>query len=369
MPLSRDSRSSKMVLEYRRHGYSVAPVIWSRGEPVSGDEGYAAVYTGVGGYGRRFGNLLVRIRWIAFIALYIWQHRRTIDVVHSVDLDVGIISVPMGKILSIPVVYDAFDQMASFFRPSIFTRILASFERWIIAGSTIAIFPDPIRLEQYGIALDDHVKMISNIPEAESADLYKKSAPTAKVTDKSDRAIHLVYVGTLEERHRALEIIPSICDRLKDKVVFSVAGVGFLADFFSIQSKARNNLNFAGTLPYEKALRLMSTADCLFGPYLLTTPAHRYAVPNKMYEHLALGKPLLTNEGTPVGDLVRRESSGFLFDGTEEGLFSAISKLTPENCRAVGKIAAHAWQETYSGMRSQQLHIYFSAIESVFERA
>lgn len=369
MPLNRDARSSKMIAEYQRRGFAVASIVWSRGESLSSNDGYAAVFKDGGGYGRRLRNLGVRIKWITFVASYIWQNRKEIDIIHSVDLDVGIISVPVGKILGIPVIYDAFDQMASFFAPSIFTKLLAILERWAIMGSKVAIFPDPIRLEQYGIASNDRIQIISNIPELENANLKQKSALSAREAPLPNHVVHLVYVGTLEENHRALEVIPRICDRLHGKVIFSVGGVGFLEEFFFEQSKLKSNLNFAGKLPYDEALSLMATAHCLFGPYLLTTPAHRYAVPNKMYEHLALGKPLLTNDGTPVSDLVRREHSGFLFDGTEEDLVSAIEKLTPEECRRVGDKAAQAWQRSYSVMRSFQLQQYFSALDQISRRA
>lgn len=358
-----------MISEYQRRNYAVASVVWSRGESLSSDDGYAAIFRGVGGYGRRLRNLGVRIRWIIFVASYIWHHRKEIDVIHSVDLDVGIVSVPIGKILGIPVIYDAFDQMASFFPPSMFTRFLAILERWAIIGSNVAIFPDPIRLEQYGIALNNRIQIISNIPELETASLNQKSALNAREAPLPSHVVHLVYVGTLEEDHRALEVIPRICDRFQGKVKFSVGGVGFLEEYFSEQSKLKSNLHFAGKLLYHEALSLMATADCLFGPYLLTTPAHRYAVPNKMYEHLALGKPLLTNDGTPVSDLVRREHSGFIFDGTEEDLVSVIKKLTPEGCRRVGDKAAQAWQRSYSVMRSFQLQQYFSVLEQITRRA
>ena len=151
MPLDRDSRSLKMVAEYLRRGFLVLPVIWSRGDLIDPGLEYAAIYRGNGGYGRRLGNLWVRLKWICFLAIFIWKNRNRIDLIHSVDLDVGIITAPLGRLIGIPVVYDAFDQMASFFSPGLLSRCLALVERHAINASSLAIFPDIVRLKQYGI--------------------------------------------------------------------------------------------------------------------------------------------------------------------------------------------------------------------------
>lgn len=365
MPLDRDSRSSKMVAEYRRRGFLVLTAIWSRGSALEPNLEYAAVYSGAGGYGRRFGNLWVRAKWMCFLALLIWRNRKQIDVIHSVDLDVGIISVPLGRLVGVPVVYDAFDQMASFFRPSSLSRCLAAVERRTINWSTLAIFPDVARLKQYGVPASHKTIIVSNIPDFE--ELRNVLTDPANEYDESKKhlPLHFVYVGTLERTHRALEFIPSICDRFESEIIFSVAGVGYLDEFFIRELINRTNLRYLGQLAYHDAIDLMATADCLFGSYLLTTPAHKYAAPNKIYEHLALSKPLLTNTGTPVSDLVSKEHSGFLFDGSYRGLVELIEEITQDECLERGANAKTAWQKKYCRLRPQQLNDYFKALRSI----
>lgn len=362
MPLDRDSRSLKMVAEYIRRGFLVLPVIWSRGDLIDPGLEYAAIYRGNGGYGRRLGNLWVRLKWICFLAIFIWKNRNRIDLIHSVDLDVGIITAPLGRLFGIPVVYDAFDQMASFFSPGLLSRCLALVERHAINASSLAIFPDIVRLKQYGIFYSSNTIIISNIPDIELNEIFTIGPQTDVGDNNRNIRLHLVYVGTLEGTHRALEFIPRICDRFKDDLTFSVAGVGFLKNFFEFESNKRPNLQFFGKLAYHEAKALMANSDCLYGPYLLTTQAHKYASPNKMYEHLALGKPLLTNSGTPVGDLVSKEQSGYIFDGSYEDLVSSIEKMSPAECQQMGEKAMATWQKNYSQLRCSQLNKYFTVL-------
>jgi glycosyltransferase involved in cell wall biosynthesis len=366
MPLDRDSRSLKMVAEYRRRGFLVLPVIWSRGDLVDPGLEYAAIYRGAGGYGRRLGNLWVRVKWICFLAIFIWKNRNRIDLIHSVDLDVGIITAPLGRLIGTPVVYDAFDQMASFFNPGLISRCLALVERYAINASSLAIFPDIVRLKQYGILYSSSTIIISNIPDIDS-DESIAIGPQSNIGDNNGNIrLHLVYVGTLESTHRALEFIPRICDKFKNDLTFSVAGVGFLKNFFDVESNKRPNLKFYGKLAYFEAKALMADSDCLYAPYLLTTQAHKYASPNKMYEHLALGKPLLTNSGTPVGDLVSKEQSGYIFDGSYEDLVSSIEKMSRAECQQLGEKAMKTWQATYSQLRFNQINKYFTVLKDIY---
>ena len=363
MPLDRDSRSLKMIAEYRRRGFLVLPVIWSRGDLVDPGLEYAAIYRGNGGYGRRLGNLWVRVKWICFLAIFIWKNRNRIDLIHSVDLDVGIITAPLGRLIGTPVVYDAFDQMASFFNPGLISRCLALVERHAIDASSLAIFPDIVRLKQYGMLYSSNTIIISNIPDIDPNESIAICPHSAIGNNKGTVRLHLVYVGTLESTHRGLEFIPRICDRFKDDLTFSVAGIGFLKNFFEIESNKRPNLQFLGKLAYHEAKALMANADCLYAPYLLTTQAHKYASPNKMYEHLALGKALLTNRGTPVGDLVSKEQSGYIFDGSYEDLVSSIKKMSLTECQQLGEKAMTTWQTTYSQLRFNQLNKYFTVLK------
>ena len=96
-PLARDSRSQKMVADYRRQGFQVVKLIWTRGDPAPDDEEVIA-FTRAGRYGARFGNLASYIFWHLFIAWTIVRRRRSIDIVHVVDFDTAVVGVPLGRL-------------------------------------------------------------------------------------------------------------------------------------------------------------------------------------------------------------------------------------------------------------------------------
>jgi glycosyltransferase involved in cell wall biosynthesis len=362
MPLDRDSRSGKMIAEYERRGFRVLRLIWTRGDPI-GSTPETIAFTGAGGYGRKLRNAAVRIRWNAFILRELLRRRADYSVVHMVDLDTSWVALPVARALGKLAVYDAYDHFSAFLfsRENAVARMIATLERRAIGAADVTVFPDPARLDQYGIRESDRICFIGNIPDG--ASLMEDDARIPS----SAAPLTFVYVGTLEPVHRGLEFIPRLCADLGASIRFVVSGVGPLETLFRSEQERLPNLTFLGHLGYAEALRRMAEADVLFGPYLLTTSAHRFAVPNKMYEHLAVGRPLVTNSGIPPATLVEAEDSGFLFDGSYNDLRAVVAGLTREECSRRGACAAQAWRLRYSTLRARQVEAFFAKLGSLLK--
>lgn len=356
VPLERDSRSVKMVSEYRQRGMRVMSIIWSRGE-VPSNAPNTATCTVRSGYGRGLGGIGARLVFMWFIAFTMIRDRRKFNLVHVVDFDTGIMGVPIARLLGKPIIYDAFDHISAIAGFGLLGRLLAHVERFLIRQASIVIFPDPIRLEQYGVAYTEKICFIGNIPDIATV--------PRRAEARREASLQLVYIGTLEAKHRGLEYLPEVCSALGARIEVVVGGMGELHSFFEEASARLTNLTYVGQRDYDAALIQMAKADYLYGPYLLTAPAHFYASPNKMYEHLALGKPLITNTGTPPARLVQNIRSGFLFDGSMADLLRLLSKVNRQECIRVGRQARAAWIREFCGLREQQLESFFGQMNLV----
>ncbi|MFJ6023048.1 glycosyltransferase [Brevundimonas sp. NPDC092305] len=350
IPISRDSRAERMISDYIANGYEVTKLFWSRGENVPADAN-SHIYRGLGRYGGRWTNLGALLRWHLFMAWTLWERRKEVTVVHSVDLDCGLIAVPFARLLGKRVVYDAYDQLAAGMRVGVVRGFLSALERFVLRKAHVVIFPDESRLEQYGVQPDPKYMILSNIPSADAL------AGPARKRRVQGEPIRLCYVGTLEAVHRGLEYLPELSE-LEPGIECCVAGNGPLESMFEAAAAGRENFKFYGRVSYTEAVRLMRTADVLYGPYLLTTPAHRYASPNKMFEHLALGLPLITNSGGPPGNFVAANGTGFIFDGSKEGLLRLAATLDLRSCQTKGYQAARIWQTDFSHLRSRQVSAF-----------
>lgn len=355
IPLRRDSRSTKMVTAYRDRGYHVTPVTWSRGEAADADEGF--VCTVRAGYGDQLKSLSARLKWMAFIALTMIKTRKRYRVIHTVDLDTAIVSVPLALILRKKVVYDAFDSISAILGAGHLATILKKIERFLIARSDVAIFPDPVRLDQYGICKRDNVAIVSNIPDTDIAPVAMDTGHAAR---PDNHRLRCVYVGTLEAHHRGLEYIAEICRALPDRVEFVIGGTGQIERQLIEESECVENLSYLGRMDYADAIALMTSADLLYAPYLLSAPAHRFASPNKIFEHYMLGKALFTNSGIPPAAMAKQSASGFFFDGTLKSAIATLSAIDKADCMDAGQRARRFWDNHYSNLRARQLDGFFA---------
>jgi glycosyltransferase involved in cell wall biosynthesis len=71
-------------------------------------------------------------------------------------------------------------------------------------------------------------------------------------------------------------------------------------------------VRFHSRVPYERALELAANAHVLFATYDPAIPNHRYSSANKLFEAMALGKPIVVARGTGMDRLVHQEKIGFV---------------------------------------------------------
>jgi glycosyltransferase involved in cell wall biosynthesis len=140
---------------------------------------------------------------------------------------------------------------------------------------------------------------------------------------------------------------------------------GFGADEERILARARSlpNVRFHGRVDYRTALRLMAAADVLVATYDPAVPNHRYASPNKLFEGMMLGKPIVVARGTHVDDLVEKHRCGLVVPyGDERALAAALDRLAadPGFRQALGQAGRQAYEAFYSWdrMRARLVNLY-----------
>jgi glycosyltransferase involved in cell wall biosynthesis len=355
LPLDSDSRTNKMISAYRAAGYAVRALAWNRGKTGKADPAIT-YFEGQGQIGAKWRNLSNYLRWCWFLVTELIGRRHEYSTVHVIDFDTAIVGVPVGKLLGKRIVFDGYDHFGSIRENRLARALFDKLERGLMRIADLTILPSRQRVGQYGVADLDPV-IISNIPD-------DMPTPTDGASPDAGGALTIAYVGTLQGQHRGLEYLPAICRR-NPGIRVVVGGLGELAPQFGEAARQLDNLQFLGQLSYDDALNVMASADILYGPYLLTADYHEYASPNKMYEHVLLGRPLITNDGTPVGDFVRDNETGYLFDGSEKDLERVVQSLTHAGCAQTGRRARALWDKDIRFQRERELGRFFGELASV----
>lgn len=208
------------------------------------------------------------------------------------------------------------------------------------------LLPDDCRIQQHGVASWDHVSVIENVPGDTEETQFFRLHPNQKADGEP---IQLAYVGTLEPEHRGIEDLLVAVEQMAGRITLSIAGTGPLETLCRERaSKYPQLVQFHGQVAPDEALRLMGKADVVVGMYYRSSRNHLFAAPNKYFEHLMLGKALITTVGTPPGEKVVARGTGWALPEGLHAIRALLEQLDSQEVFECGRRAAALWEREYA---------------------
>ncbi len=325
-PVAPDSRVEKEAWSLVKAGYSVHILGWDRDEDYGEKEGYITVaeekipITRLGykaSYGEGFKNLRPNLKFQLHMRKWLKEHRKDFDIIHACDFDTALFSKMASK--GKKFIYDVFD-----FRygepKSIIQRIIKYAQIQLINQADATIICTEDRKRQIKNAHPKRLVVIHNTP---IRTLLKNE--TNLVFQSDSTKVKIVYVGILANKRLLLEIGDAVTE--DNNIELHIAGFGVHSDWFKRLSDEYDNVFYYGKIPYDQTLDLESKCDIMTAIYDPAIENNRFAAPNKFYESLMLGKPLLMVKGTGMSEVVRENGIGELIDYDEEGFKQGLKKL------------------------------------------
>lgn len=363
-PKESDGRLIKYVNLLKETNRNYKVVSWYRkGHPNAGSDDVLP-YLKLAKTGARFKNALNLIGWNWFILRAIFKNRHQIGLIHAADFDTILPCILGGKCLGIPIVYDIYDKYtASREIKGIVGWLFDKLEMFAINTSNHTILPDVSRYEQFGIpTTNSEVTIIENVPMYSTIPTSKASLEKTEGTDYV-----LCYVGILEATHRGIEDLLKVVST-KPTIQLHIAGFGPLEEEVTRYAEKYHNINFLGELDRAEAFHVMEQSDIHVGMYYKTVSNHYYAAPNKYYEHLYFGKPLITTQGTPPGNRVQELSTGWSILEGESNIASCLDNLDSLIVSDYASNARKQWDNKYSDYKEYFHSTYLSIVDGFLSR-
>ena len=295
-------------------------------------------------YGKRIANIPNKIAWMFFVVKEIWKYRKECYSIHACDIDAVLPALLIGKMLHKLVVFDIFDWISSLTGKGIVYKAVEFLQNCAYAHSDAVILCEEERKEQ-AKSQNSRVLVLPNIPDGKT----EFDRETLKITSEKRKAYDLTisYVGVFD-RDRGLENLLACVSR-NPNVLLNIAGFGVLDEQVRSYAQKYKNIHYWGRVEYAVGQAIMKNSDIMAAMYHLTSPLHKYAAPNKYYESLLLGVPMIITQNTLVGSKVKKYDTGFVLDETEDSLEKLIKnpdlieevKLKRDSCR-------RAWNEVYA---------------------
>jgi len=291
-----------------------------------------------GAYGGGVRNMPGLACWnIYLLALHL---RRRPKVIHAYDLDTIMPALLARLFLRCKVVYDVADWYAASRRVGCLRPLFDRLERWACRKADLVILAHEKRLQQIGFVPRKWL-VLYNTPR----DIYG-SAMARKAQPEADG--YFAYIGVLHS-DRGIDTIIEAASTVGARLI--IAGFGPLEGYCRKAAATRNGIEFLGQIPYEKALQIEGNAIAIIALYDPRKPNNRFAAPNKLYEAMMLGRPLITTKGTLVGEVVERERIGIAVTyGDFQELSRALSRLRddPVESSKMGRRARALYETQYS---------------------
>jgi glycosyltransferase involved in cell wall biosynthesis len=277
--------------------------------------------------------------------------------IHACDFDTVLPALWCKRLWEKKVIYDIFDFYADHLRrtPQIIKRAIRRIDLRAINRADAVILVDDARRSQIAGSHPVCTEIVYNSPEDTLVPSLHKNDPHA------NGPFRLAYVGLLQIERGLLEVL-NVLQRHPD---WHLDLAGFGGDEERILSLAQKmpNVTWHGRVSYKQALELSQSADVLFATYDPTIPNHRYSSPNKLFEAMMLGLPLVVARHTSMDCLVEKADCGIAIDyGDKSALEEAFCRLAenPLLRQQLGHNARRAYEECYSWsiMETRLLSLY-----------
>ncbi len=361
-PVDPDPRVEKETHTLSKAGFDVHILCWDRFGTSKPKEKRDAVQIQRvilhAAFGRGLQNFPVLLRWQWKEFVWLVQNRNAIDVLHACDFDTVIPALVLSFFCGKIVVYDIFDFYADHLRST--PRWIKGLIRWVdkkcIGWADGIILADDSRWEQIKGSKPKQKVIIYNTPPDYTLDLKNQKR-------EMNSHLSLAYVGLLQVERGLFEIL-EILKKHQDWTL-DLAGFGGDEEEILRMGEKIPNVKWHGKVPYKQALDLCNQADILFATYDPAITNHRYASPNKIFEAMMLGKPIVVASGTNMDGIIEKYECGLVIDyGDIQGIEDALTRVSSDIAfrKRLGENARRAYEDVFnwSAMESRLLHFYKS---------
>lgn len=239
-----------------------------------------------------------------------------VDAVHSNDLDTLLACYLASKIKRKPIVYDShefFTEVPELLNNPFARNIWLRIEQWIFPHLRFITTVNNSIATEYELRYGIRPRVVRNIANAPKG---KEALPV----DKPDRPFVVIMQGAGINIDRGAEELLEAFTLLPAYIHLKIIGKG---DVFETLKKMRLDLNLENqvqvidSLPYAELMK--HTAEAHLGATLdkATNPNYALSLPNKIFDYMRAGLPVLSSSVVEVANIVNTHKCGTVLKAVE----------------------------------------------------
>lgn len=268
------------------------------------------------------------------------------ETIYSCFFDTLPTAILASRIMNIPVVYDPFDNYADCLDggvPSIIRKMLKRTEIELANKAEVVILADETRVRQYENRLLNTIIIynspINKIGTYDHSDIIREN-PNHEFT--------IFYAGILS-KDRGIEAMLSAAGNVPG-IRIIIAGYGKDVEYYKDLFNKYTSVTYLGTINYQSVIEHTRKASLLFALYDPSITNNKFASPNKLFEAMMCGIPIMVSSETSMSEKVLIEDCGVVVEYDNEGqIQAAVTRLRddPALCVRMGDNGRKAYRDKY----------------------
>ena len=223
-------------------------------------------------------------------------------------------------------------------KTSLLVRILERLEKWMYRSANHIVTVGSGYQENVLSKVDigDRISVVTN---GVDLDVFSPQEPSAEFRQQHGLSDHFVcsYVGTIGMAHglsvvvRAAKILKSM---KRNDVMFCLVGDGAQREQIkkdAIESNVNDMIRFTGRLPKSDMPMVLASSDCLL-VHLKKTDLFATVIPSKIFEAMAMERPLVMGVQGESADIVKDSGAGIAMESDNaQQLVDAVLALKEDH--------------------------------------
>jgi len=313
-------------------------------------------------------------RYLIFFHILHACRKHRIQALHVHDLCYALATTLAGKLLHLPVIFDMHEHYTVMLKMSFEAKVYRKFKpfafillsllrieekiacRW--ARKVIVVAEEHIpRITGLGVPPED----IAVVTNTEDIDYFSNLEIDESLFKEYSDDFIILYVGAfcpLRGLDTAIEAMPEVLEKIPNARLLLV---GDGATRLELEQMVRDSgldekVIFTGFQPFEKVPTYIHLSSVCLIPHI-STPHIETTMPNKIFQFMILGKPVVVSNTRPMMRVLKDAECGLIFkERNAQSLAETIIALADDDMRRrLGESARRAVEDRYNWKETVQV--------------
>lgn len=242
-------------------------------------------------------------------------------------------------------------------------KLAKALERTLIRYCDLTIVVGDMIAKWYANAYDiEKPLVIRNIPLRGAVALADATdSPLRAKLGLGAEAIIVLYLGKLSE-NRGIERLLDIFSHLKRPVHLVFMGDGALTSIIQQASRTYGHIHWLAPVPMKDVVAHARGADMGMSVVDHSCLSYTYSMPNKFFEYLQAGVPVLIGDMPEQREIIERAGAGWMLPEDDAAAIAFLEGLTREEVDAKKRGAAAISGEYSWEREAETLHAAYEAL-------